>query len=151
MITEKIKNEVKEIVKSYPFKVRVYYSDLSRRGDAGGMCRTGSNRVSTIMINKNLKSRRDVLNVLFHELGHVNCSHYGLFKAYHGDCDTKKQVIAKLKQGLRAERYVDAWGERECNKYDARIKWVPAYRSKADLDWWEKTWKARMKKSWNIN
>lgn len=88
------------------------------------------------------KTERHVMSTLFHEIGHCVAFREKKFKAYHyGKADerlTAADRMAIVRTGLRAEQYVDKWGEREFRKHFPAERYVRSYRSKEDKTWFHK-------------
>lgn len=149
MIRSKLREECRKIARQYPFGYRVVFCNTEKKLGVK-VAGTANSTGKTIYIENTLKSRPDVLGTLFHELGHAYCYHNKKYETYHKEIKNKNQLKKKLKQGIRAERYVDRWGQKELAKYDKRIKWVPTYFSKEDVNWYKNVWCPSVLKSWKI-
>jgi len=98
-----------------------------------------------IVIAAKLKPRIFVTTI-FHELGHIHCLRNNKYPIYHLKRPTTKKLRRDIKAtALRAELYVDKWGETECNKHFPKLKYDRAYRSKKDKKWFNKFLKKRFK------
>lgn len=118
------KQELRKIEKLY--NIKIYSRNLK-------CCRGYANTWNGfIVISYNLnKTRKDYLETIFHELGHLYCYKHKIYPDYHLSIrktkPTLKEFRGKIKWALRAERYVDNWAEKELKQYDARFKYHKTY------------------------
>lgn len=127
MLSEKEFREIRKLAKKY--KVRIYWASNLERHPYGGAA--SRNKYGNIVLV--LDSRLDrVLSVLFHEIGHVYCFRNKIWNSFHNYCDKKLFCLTALK----AERWVDKWGEQEFKRYyPDKSYWKSSYSSKEDIKW----------------
>jgi len=82
-------------------------------------------------------------SLFFHELAHVWCYDHDKYYIYHNDALPHKQLGDYIRRmGLRIERYVDKVGKKLMKQYFPRMRYLPAYKSKTDVQFykdWVKT------------
>lgn len=74
---------------------------------------------------------RNILETFFHELGHLHAYRTNKFKVYHSKFRFSSNYAAL--NALRAERWVDKWGQEECARVLPEIPWRGSYRTQADV------------------
>lgn len=90
-------------------------------------------------------SRKELLSILFHELGHIYCYRNGIWKNYH-HCKNQysKEGLLKIRRiAIKAERWIDNWAEKELAQYDARCPYQAYYHDAEGKDFLKTYWKAR--------
>lgn len=85
-----------------------------------------------IFLNTGLKNnKKRMICVLFHELGHIYCYKNKIWDSYHYNKRiselTSKEKRLVILTGLKAERWVERWAEKEVKKYFPRIKYPFGY------------------------
>lgn len=108
--------ECRLLARSYDVKVR--FVKLSKNISAEAEYENG-----LIKINSLCKTRQEILSAFFHELAHIKCFRYGLWKNYHYGQD----LARLMKIALKVERWADRNAEHELYDYDKRLKYIPAY------------------------
>lgn len=75
-----------------------------------------------------------ILSIFFHELGHIVAAATGKWPAYHDPLvpSNKKKFLALARTALRAELWVDKWGEREFKKLFPHLPYIQCYRDAND-------------------
>jgi hypothetical protein len=133
------------------------YKMLEQKGwDSAGGYHTHKN---LILINKKYLSHPSIIiSTIFHELGHRYCILNNKFAVYHKR--PKKISFNHLKKiaaiALRAELYVDKWGEKEFNKWLAEsghvndLYYCRSYQSVIDRDWLKNFYQQQLNKFINI-
>lgn len=79
--------------------------------------------LGVIRINRTCHTRQEVLSAFFHELAHIKCFRYGLWKNYHHWNDVSRLI----KIALKVERWADRNAEHELYGYDKRVRYIPSY------------------------
>lgn len=120
------------------FGVRVYFFN---RGD-DGVLGWYNPRTQAIRISRGKTS--EMISTFFHELGHRYCYDMGIWKDYHRinykngrPVFTVKQLKGILKNGLKAERWVDKWGEKMMNTMFPMLPYRKGYVSKEAVRWYQ--------------
>jgi len=85
-------------------------------------------------------SRSEGIGAFFHELGHLHCHKKGIWKNYHN-----RNKYYMIQTGLKAERWVDRWAERELKKWYPRMKYNSVYNTKYGRDWYHKHYLAQFR------
>lgn len=63
-----------------------------------------------IVVNKSIDvNEKEIIPIIFHELGHRHCFNNNLFYAYHNETDGRLFRLTALK----AERFVDKWAAKK--------------------------------------
>jgi hypothetical protein len=80
-----------------------------------------------LIVNGDL-SKRDLISLVFHELGHLYCYNNKKYKSFHvvGDL-TEIEKKTRVLTAWKAEKYVDDWGEKEMKKYYPKLKYIKAF------------------------
>lgn len=95
-----------------------------------------------IIVKNDIKSDDYFLSTLFHEIGHIHCYRNRIYPAYHHvsclSSLTKKQKIAAVLTGFRAEKFVDKWASIEMKKHFPKRKFIFSYVGVLDKDWLHK-------------
>jgi hypothetical protein len=100
---------------------------------------TGIYRGKTKTIH--LAVQTNMLKTFFHELGHHHCRTNGIWTAYHSAWDlTLKELRSLRYTALKAERWVDRWGEQEMKKWFPRWKYAHSYLKPDVVKWLREYW-----------
>ena len=88
-------------------------------------------------IKLNITQRKELLPaILFHELGHHYCYKNGLWKIYHSTHALNEQDANRYKRtALKAEKWVDDWGEKECKKLFKNVNYYKPYHQKYGIEY----------------
>lgn len=111
------KRELIKIAKLYGEKIN--FADM----EVAGCCNL---KTKDIFINENL-TQDQARQTLFHELGHCDFIKRGIYQNYHNH---KKPLKDRIKIGLRVERAVDKWAEREYQKFFPQGRFISVYAGK---------------------
>lgn len=136
-LSKTARKTILDIAHSYGVNVRLeMFTDCSGMADY-------SNGVIYLNLSKDHnKTMRHMFSTLFHEIGHCVAYKERKFKAYHHRKEehnlTYQDKLAIVRTGLRAEQYVDRWGEREFKKYYPNERYARSYRNKEDRTWFHK-------------
>ena len=120
-----IKEVISEIENEYDISIKFRKMDDGFNGRANF-------ESNTIFINQLIfKDKSWLLQCIFHELGHFYCYRNGIYKSYHirkhiPDM-TPEEKKAKIRVGIKAEKWVDKWAEIELKKWFPRLKYVHKY------------------------
>lgn len=101
-----------------------------------------------IIINSKFKNNKQKFyNILFHEIGHIYCYQNNIWKNYHLNKIqlTKREKSLILKTGLKAERWIDNWAEKEMKKWFPKMKYNKGYFLKSKT----KLFKQYLKENYN--
>lgn len=83
------------------------------------------------------KSMNLFWSLVFHELGHIWCFDNDKYVIYHTDSLSEKEMAKYMhRNGLRIERYVDKIGKRLAKEYGMSFRYVKAYESKENIEWY---------------
>lgn len=104
---------------------RVYYK-LGSDGQTAGIYNTLTRNIC-ITFNKKT-DERELIQTVFHELGHGFCIKYNKWPSYHtlAICD-KNEAKRYVNTSLKAERWVDRWAEKEMKKHFPQLKYKALY------------------------
>ena len=90
-------------------------------------------------IEVNIAIPTNPAGIFFHELGHWYAHKVRKFPLYHGPLPTtKKKWLALCSQALRAERWVDNWGEKQCGIIFPGLRYQKCYISQHDKIYMDK-------------
>jgi len=129
-VTKTSKKKVRDFLKQ--FGVRVHFVKQ------GWSSANGEKSLIEIDIRE-ATTRSMMWSVVFHELSHIICYRKGLYKKYHHETlPPKKMAIYMRRYGLRVERFVDCMASKMMHEYFPKMKFVPTYCSKADVEWYKK-------------
>jgi len=114
---------LKNIVDHYGIKKLSYFSNY----DSWGMCYYTEGLIEINYFLKNKKKK--FLNTLFHEIGHLYCYRNDIWKNYHIDKVrlSKKEKELIVKTGLKAERWIENWAEKEMKKWFPKVSYDKGY------------------------
>jgi hypothetical protein len=139
-------SNVKQIIRSLSkqYKVKTTFSkSIKSRGLSRYWRRA-------ITINSTCKPIEQ-LSVFFHELGHTYCYDNGLWQNYHVDkCPDDMTLEEKwlcYNTAIKAERWIDKWGEEEMKKHFPNLTFVKSYESRETV----KQFKIELKKELCLN
>lgn len=136
-LSKTFKKKVYDLAHAYGCKVR-FVDNL----DCSGAAEYMYDIIYISIVVEFNKSERHIMSTLFHEIGHCVAFREGKFKAYHysksDDRLTKADRLAIVRTGLRAEQYVDRWGEKEFKKHFPGERYVRSYRNRSDKTWFHK-------------
>ena len=101
----------------------------SKKYKYAGQCRY---KKGIVYLNYNVLRNDENLKikVLFHELGHLFCYKNGIWKSYHTIPKTIQQKRRLVATGLKAERWIDDWAEKEVKKYIPDFVFYKSYSEK---------------------
>lgn len=136
----KTREQIRQI--AVAFRVHVIFCNLRH---AGGEAHMRENLVKICTSQNNTSA----LQVLFHEIGHIHCYRNQIFPAYHSKVQrqNRAQRLALVRTALRAERWVDAWGEREYRLwFPDGPRWKVSYRSKRHAQYLKDYWRSHLMK-----
>ncbi len=85
------------------------------------------------------------LQVLFHELGHIYCYRNKIWKSYHTRPRTRQQKRKLIATGLKAERWIDNWAEKEIRKYIPGFIFVKGYNNKEKVKYYREEYLGQFK------
>lgn len=134
MIKEKDKIKLRSIARQY--KVRLYFN---KEENLSGYFANKNGRVSIHLC----KYAR--IKTFFHELGHLHCYRNKIYTTYHNcnnimpsmlsSCEYSLWKKSFIATALRAERWVDNWGEKEMKKHFPKRKYEHSYKEKDSAKW----------------
>lgn len=88
-------------------------------------------KTNTIQINTSY-SQRHYLKAFFHELGHHHCVKNKIWTTYHrisSKFKTLNEYNRFRRVALKAERWVDNWGKKECAKHFPNYFYPETYKN----------------------
>lgn len=136
-ISKTLRKRVIDLAHFYGCKVRFVYNL-----DCSGAADYVDGYIYISLMKEHNKNPRHVMSTLFHEIGHCVAFREGKFKRYHHRKMTENLTLedrlAVVRTGLRAEQYVDRWGEAEFKKHFPGEKYVRSYRNTQDKNWFHK-------------
>jgi len=95
----------------------------------------------SIEIDKSFKNSKDLIPIIFHELGHKYCFEHNIYKHYHYETNW---VIFKL-TALKAERYCDRYAKREIEKHKLNVNYPMYYYQPNRVSLFKKYIKSKQK------
>ena len=73
---------------------------------------------------------RDLIQTIFHELGHGFCMYHNKWSAYHTIAIyNSKEKQSYICTALKAERWVDRWAKNEMEKWFPTLKYKSLYQT----------------------
>ena len=112
-------NNLKRVLKYYNVKLK-FVSEGNFMGQY-------QHNIRTIIVLSEYKNDKELIPIIFHELGHKHCYDNNLFHAYHYDSDLR---LVKL-TALKAERFVDKWAAKTMIKWGFNDEYPMYYFSKS--------------------
>ena len=125
-------DQIKVIKQYYGVKVR-WNKILPHKNAAGEV----DIFYTTVILNKTITNKQFMLSTLFHEIGHIHCYRHDIWVEYHKirkevDFETHEKI---KRTGLKAERWVEKWGEKEMKKWYPYRQYASTYDGAYGKKW----------------
>lgn len=131
-MNKKLRAELKTIAKSYDIPVK--FKNLT--DCSGAYC---GEYIEINISGRISYDRNFALSVMFHELGHWYAHKHNIYSNYHNISSKMNIKMSKIivRTGLKAEKWVDKWGQKACKKYDKTIRYCKSYNTKKAIEWYK--------------
>ncbi len=141
----KMTKKLKRILKNYGIKYRI-----RNVKNCMGSASVFNNTIE--LSSCNIKTRKELLSVTFHEICHILCYRAKKYYNYHyyTEKPMKNKIKTLIRTGLKAEKYVDKVAKKLIKNYYPKFKFEISY-DKDRIQWYKENITPQLKaifKNW---